>query len=90
MSAVWHRVVNARKLINVSPGALEEELLIPCLLQRLGIDHFKGVENDMISAKVEGDSFLPCLAWRNGRSSRIVSTSPHARGCCRLLVLAPS
>ncbi|WP_372407211.1 hypothetical protein [Streptomyces luteireticuli] len=50
---------------------LEQELLVPSLFQRHGIDQFKGADNDTISMRVEGILPFHDYAWRNDRSTPI-------------------
>ncbi|WP_239146746.1 hypothetical protein [Streptomyces sp. SID10815] len=50
---------------------LEQELLIPNLFQKQGLDQFKGADNDTISMKVEGILPFHDYAWRNDRSQPI-------------------
>ncbi|WKU46748.1 hypothetical protein Q3V23_23280 [Streptomyces sp. VNUA116] len=57
--------------MNTAIGMLEQELVIPRLFQRHGVDQFKGAENDTISMKVEGILPFHDYAWRNDRSSPI-------------------
>ncbi|MFJ2814361.1 hypothetical protein [Streptomyces sp. NPDC087294] len=58
--------------MNTAVGMLEQELIIPNLFQKQGVDQFKGAENDTISTKVEGILPFHDYAWRNDRSSPIV------------------
>lgn len=67
-----HQVVKPQKLVNAAVGMLEQELLIPNLFTKQGVDQFKGAENDTISMKVEGILPFHDYAWRNDRSSPIV------------------
>ncbi|MFJ9109929.1 hypothetical protein [Streptomyces sp. NPDC102283] len=67
-----HEVVKPQKLVNAAVGMLEQELLIPNLFQKQGVDQLKGAENDTISMKVEGILPFHDYAWRNDRSSPIV------------------
>ncbi|MFF4244310.1 hypothetical protein ACFYY2_07520 [Streptomyces sp. NPDC001822] len=50
---------------------LEQELIIPNLFQKQGVDQFKGAENDTISVPVEGVLPFHDYAWRNDRSNPI-------------------
>ncbi|NWF28243.1 hypothetical protein HW130_18545 [Streptomyces sp. PKU-EA00015] len=72
MPTPQHQVVKPQKLVNAAVGMLEQELLIPNLFQKQGVDQFKGAENDTISMKVEGILPFHDYAWRNDRSSPIV------------------
>ncbi|MGW3336203.1 hypothetical protein ACWDCL_01815 [Streptomyces sp. NPDC001009] len=72
MATAQHQVVKPQKLVNTAVGMLEQELLIPNLFQKQGVDQFKGAENDTISMKVEGILPFHDYAWRNDRSAPIV------------------
>lgn len=67
-----HQVVKPEKLVNAAVGMLEQELLVPMLFQREGIDQYKGAEDDTISIKVEGVLPYHDYAWRNDRTEGIV------------------
>ncbi|MFF4528176.1 hypothetical protein ACFY1P_02790 [Streptomyces sp. NPDC001407] len=71
MPTVQHQVVKPQKLVNTAVGMLEQELIIPNLFTKQGVDQFKGAENDTISMKVEGILPFHDYAWRNDRSSPI-------------------
>ncbi|MFE3578138.1 hypothetical protein [Streptomyces vinaceus] len=71
MPTTQHQVVKPQKLVNTAVGMLEQELLIPNLFQKQGIDQFKGADNDTISMKVEGILPFHDYAWRNDRSAPI-------------------
>lgn len=66
-----HTPVKPEKLAAAAVGMLEQELLIPALFQKEGIDKFKGADNDTVSVKVEGVLPFREYAWRNNRSSGI-------------------
>jgi hypothetical protein len=66
-----HTIVKPEKLVATAVGMLEQELLIPNLFQKKGIDEFKGAYNDTISMTVEGVLPHHTYAWRNDRSSAI-------------------
>ncbi|MFI1655624.1 hypothetical protein ACH4ZU_12055 [Streptomyces sp. NPDC020472] len=72
MPTPQHQVVKPQKLVNTAVGMLEQELVIPNLFQKQGVDAFKGAENDTISMKVEGILPFHDYAWRNDRSNPIV------------------
>ncbi|WP_405978858.1 hypothetical protein [Streptomyces sp. NBC_00158] len=72
MPTAQHQVVKPQKLVNAAVGMLEQELLIPNLFTKQGVDQFKGAENDTISMKVEGILPFHDYAWRNDRSNPIV------------------
>ncbi|MCY0944002.1 hypothetical protein [Streptomyces antarcticus] len=50
---------------------LEQELIIPNLFQKTGIDQFKGADNDTVTVKVEGVLPFHDYAFRNDRSQPI-------------------
>lgn len=66
-----HTIVKPQKLAATAVGMLEQELLVPNLFLKKGIDEFKGAENDTISVPVEGVLPFRTYAWRNDRSSAI-------------------
>lgn len=66
-----HTIVKPEKLVATAVGMLEQELLIPNLFQKKGIDDFKGAYNDTISMTVEGVLPHHTYAWRNNRASAI-------------------
>lgn len=67
-----HMIVKPAKLAAAAVGMLEQELLIPNLMQKEGIDQFKGADNDTVSVKVEGVLPFHDYAFRNDRSAPIV------------------
>ncbi|WP_411089563.1 hypothetical protein [Streptomyces sp. 061-3] len=72
MATAQHQVVKPQKLVNTAVGMLEQELLIPNLFTKQGVDQFKGAENDTIAMKVEGILPFHDYGWRNDRTSPIV------------------
>ncbi|MFG3223264.1 hypothetical protein ACGF07_00565 [Kitasatospora sp. NPDC048194] len=71
MAVTQHQVIKPQKLVNTAVGMLEQELVIPRLFRREGIDQFKGAENDTINMTVEGILPFRDYAFRNDRSSPI-------------------
>lgn len=67
-----HQIVKAEKLSLMAVGMLEQELLVPKLFTRVGIDAFKGAADDTVSVTVEGVLPHHDYAFRNDRSSPIV------------------
>ncbi|WJN63263.1 major head protein [Streptomyces phage phiScoe54] len=67
-----HQIVKPEKLAATAVGMLEQELVIPNLFQKEGIDQFKGADNDTVSVKVEGVLPFHDYAFRNDRSAPIV------------------
>ncbi|MEU9126588.1 hypothetical protein AB0D08_00470 [Kitasatospora sp. NPDC048540] len=66
-----HQIVKPEKLAATAVGMLEQELIVPSLFQKEGIDQFKGADNDTISVKVEGVLPFRDYAFRNDRSQPI-------------------
>lgn len=66
-----HQIVKPQKLVNTAVGLLEQELVVPNLFTKTGVDQYKGAENDTINYKVEGVLPFHEYAWRNDRSSGI-------------------
>jgi hypothetical protein len=64
-------IVKPQKLAATAVGMLEQELVIPNLFEKEGIDQFKGAEDDTISVTVEGVLPFREYAWRNDRSKPI-------------------
>jgi hypothetical protein len=67
-----HQIVKPEKLVATAVGMLEQELVIPNLFQKQGVDQFKGAENDTVSVPVEGVLPFHDYEWRNDRSKPIV------------------
>ena len=66
-----HTPVKPEKLAAAAVGMLEQELLIPNLFLKEGIDQFKGAKDDTVSVKVEGVLPFHEYGWRNNRASGI-------------------
>ncbi|WNV90307.1 hypothetical protein [Umezawaea sp. Da 62-37] len=71
MPTPQHQVVKPEKLVATAIGMLEQELVLPNLFQKEGVDQFKGAKDDTITVKVEGVLPFHEYAWRNDRSSGI-------------------
>lgn len=67
-----HTVIKPEKLAATAAVALEESLVVPAVMQREGIEQFKGAKNDAINIKVEGILPFRTYGWRNDRSQPIV------------------
>lgn len=67
-----HTVVKPEKIAAAAAVALEQSLVVPALMQREGIDGYKGAENDTINVKVKGVLPFRTYGWRNDRSQPIV------------------
>lgn len=72
MVYVPHTPVKAEKLALTAIGMLEQELLIPSLFTKIGLDAYKGAKDDTLSVTVEGVLPYRDYGWRNDRSSGIV------------------
>lgn len=66
-----HTPVKAEKLALTAVGMLEQELLVPNLFLKQGIDNFRGAKDDTVSVTVEGVLPFHEYAWRNNRASGI-------------------
>jgi hypothetical protein len=71
-----HQVVKAEKLAAAAVGMLEQELIIPRLFAREGLDNFKGADDDTVSFKVEGVLPYHDYEWRSGEAG---SSTPGQR-----------
>ena len=76
MPTVEHGVVKPEKLALTTVGMLEQELVIPRLFQREGIDQFRGAKDDTISVTVEGVLPFHDYEWRGGSTT---SSTPGTR-----------
>lgn len=68
MTTTEHVVVKPEKLAATAVGMLEQELVIPNLFTKQGIDQFRGASDDSVSVPVEGVLPFHEYAWRNDRS----------------------
>jgi hypothetical protein len=71
-----HQVVKPEKLIATAVGMLEQELVVPNLFLKEGVDRFRGAKNDTINVKVEGVLPFHDYEWRSGSAG---STTPGVR-----------
>ncbi len=71
MVYVPHQVVKAEKIAATAAVLLEEQLIVPAVFRREGIDQYKGAEDDTISVPVEGVLPYRTYGWRNDRSTEI-------------------
>jgi hypothetical protein len=75
MATNEHGVVKPQKIVDLGVGMLEDELVIPSLFQKEGVDNFKGTENDTYNVKVEGVLPFYDYEWRSGSTG--TSTEPY-------------
>jgi hypothetical protein len=66
-----HQVIKAEKIAAVAAVALEEQLVVPALFRREGIDQFRGAKDDTINVKVEGVLPYHSYGWRADRSQPV-------------------
>ncbi|OKI45107.1 hypothetical protein [Micromonospora sp. CB01531] len=66
-----HQVVKAEKIAATAAVALEEQLIVPAVFRREGIDQYKGAENDTINVKVEGVLPYRSYGWRADRAQEV-------------------
>lgn len=71
MTYTEHTPVKPEKLAATAVGMLEQELVVPNLMVKQGIDQFRGAANDTVNVKVEGVLPFHEYAWRNDRSAPI-------------------
>lgn len=76
MATNEHLVVKPQKIAATAAAALEQQLVLPALFQREGIDQYKGTVNDTINVKVEGVLPFHTYEWRSGSTG---STTPGTR-----------
>lgn len=67
-----HEVVKPEQIAATAAVSLEEQLVVPAVFRREGIDKFKGSKNDTINVVVEGVLPFRTYGWRNDRSTEIV------------------
>lgn len=77
MATNEHGVVKPQKIVDLATGMLEQELVIPNLFQKEGVDNFKGTENDTYNVKVEGVLPFHDYEWRSGKGP---GEGPNAGG----------
>jgi hypothetical protein len=75
MATNQHGVVKPQKIVDLATGMLEQELVIPNLFQKEGVDNFKGTENDTYNVKVEG--VLPFHDYEFRSGSTGTSSNPY-------------
>ncbi|MEU4155701.1 hypothetical protein [Actinoplanes sp. NPDC026670] len=66
-----HQVIKPEKIVATAAVLLEEQLVIPAVFRREGIDAYKGADNDAINVTVEGVLPFRTYGWRNDRSAEI-------------------
>lgn len=71
MTTTEHQIVKPQKLVSTAVGILEQEVVLPRLIAREGVDQYKGAEDDTINMKVEGVLPHREYAFRNDRSQPI-------------------
>jgi len=75
MATNEHSVVKPQKIVDLATGMLEQELVIPNLFQKEGVDDFKGTENETYNVKVEGTIPFHDYEWRSGSTG--TGTGPY-------------
>jgi hypothetical protein len=68
---VTHQVVKAEKIAAVAAVALEEQLIVPAVFRREGIDQYKGAKDDTINVVVEGVLPYRTYGWRADRTQEV-------------------
>lgn len=67
-----HTVIKPEKIAAVAAVALEQQLVVPAVFRREGIDKFKGAANDTINVVVEGVLPYHTYGWRADRTQEVV------------------
>ncbi len=68
---VPHQVVKPEKIAATAAVLLAQQLIVPGVFRREGIDQFKGAKDDTINVVVEGILPYRTYGWRNDRSTEI-------------------
>lgn len=71
MAYTEHTPYKPEKVAATAVEALKEQLIVPNLFQREGIDQFRGAANDTVNIKVRGVLPWREYGWRNDRSTAI-------------------
>lgn len=71
MPTIEHQVIKPEKIAATAAVSLEEQLVVPAVFQREGLDKYKGAKDDTINVKVEGVLPYRTYGWRNNRSTEI-------------------
>lgn len=66
-----HVIVKPEKIAQAAAVALDEQVVIPSVFRREGIEQFRGAKNDTVNVKVEGVLPYRTYGWRNDRSTEI-------------------
>lgn len=67
-----HAPIKAEKIVQVGVAALEDNLVLPGLFRREGIEKFKGAKDDTVNVTVDGVLPFRTYGWRNDRTASIV------------------
>lgn len=66
-----HQVVKPERIAATAAVLLEQQLVIPAVFRREGIDQYKGADDDTINVVVEGVLPYRTYGWRNDRSTEL-------------------
>ena len=72
MPTTQHVVINPAKLAAGYIGLLEANLVLPNLFKKVGLDDYKGDDDDTVNVKVPGRLPSREYIWRNDRTDEIV------------------
>ena len=67
-----HQVIKAEKIAAVAAVALEQQLVVPAVFRREGIDQFRGAKDDTVNVVVEGVLPYRSYGWRADRSQEVI------------------
>ncbi|MEU7570326.1 hypothetical protein [Micromonospora sp. NPDC049240] len=66
-----HQVVKPEKIVATAAVALEEQLVVPAVFRREGIDKFRGAKDDTVNVVVEGVLPYRSYGWRADRTQEV-------------------
>jgi hypothetical protein len=66
-----HQIVKPEKIASAAAVALEQQVIVPGVFRREGIEQFKGAKNDTINVRVEGVLPFRSYGWRADRSQEV-------------------
>lgn len=72
-----HPVVKPEKIAATAAAALEQQLVVPTVFTREGIENFVGAEGDTINVKVEGVLPYRTFGWRADRATAVVELDTY-------------
>lgn len=68
-----HSFIKPETFVSMGLGLLRRELLLARLVKRMGIDDFRGAQNDTVNVRIPAILTAREYAWRNNRASAITA-----------------